>query len=304
MLKQKDLTIKTLALGIEALFKKNKIDYIKGHACLDTSNSLQIKHKDSLSEESISADKIILAPGSIPSQLKVESCQFITNADPSQHSKIISSREALSPLRIPEELIIIGGGVIGLEMGTIYRRLNTNVTIIEYLNTILPELDSHLIQEATKLSNKLGIKLITGSEVISAKNEDQNITLSLKQRKNGKELNVKAQQVLVCVGRKPNFQGLGLDAVGINMENEKIKVDESFRTNLGNIFAIGDAIKGPMLAHKAEEEGIAAVLNIVGKKGHVNYNAIPSVVYTHPELASVGKTEQQLQNEGLNNIYC
>jgi dihydrolipoamide dehydrogenase len=211
---------------------------------------------------------------------------------------IISSTGALALQQIPKELVVVGGGVIGLELGSVYTRLGTKVTVVEFLDQICPSLDLEIATALNKILTKQGMKILTSHKVLSGKVSGNGVEVTIEPVKGGDKQVLKADHVLVSTGRRPYTEGLGLKEVGVNVSNRGIiEINDHFQTNIPNIYAIGDVVRGPMLAHKAEEEGIACVENIVGKGGHVNYNAIPGVIYTHPEVASVGKTEEELKKD-------
>ena len=270
--------------GIEFLLKKNKVTWIKGWASIPAAG--QVKVGDDIH----SAKHIVIATGSAPATLQGVDIDEKT---------IVTSTGALSLSAIPKSLVVIGAGVIGLEMGSVYARLGAEVTVIEYLDTITPGMDGEVAKSFQKILTKQGIKFILGAAVQSAKPAKSGATVSYKLRKDDTEASLTADAVLLATGRVPYTQGLGLDTLGVEMHPRgQIKTDEHFRTNINGLYAIGDAIVGPMLAHKAEDEGMALAEILAGKHGHVNYNVIPGVVYTTPEVASVGATEEQLKEQG------
>ncbi|MEZ7888367.1 MAG: FAD-dependent oxidoreductase, partial [Cloacibacterium sp.] len=212
--------------------------------------------------------------------------------------RIITSTEALNLKEIPKHLVVIGGGVIGLELGSVYLRLGSQVTVVEYMDKIIPTMDGSLSKELTKVLKKQGMKFMLSTGVQSVERNGDSVKITAKDKK-GEEVSVEGDYVLVSVGRKPFTEGLGLEKAGVELdERGKIKVNDHLQTNVANIYAIGDVIKGAMLAHKAEEEGVFVAETLAGQKPHINYNLIPGVVYTWPEVAGVGKTEEQLKEEG------
>lgn len=279
MLGRKDQIVSGLTKGIDGLFRKHKITRYLGRGRLVAPGRVVVDGKDSIELE---AKHIIIATGSVSAPLRgVE-----------LHGDLIgTSTEALSYLSVPGHLVVIGAGVIGLELGCVWARLGSKVTVLEYLPRILPGMDSEIVAEAHKIFQKQGLEFRLGSRVTSAKVVDGKCVVEC----DGSEP-ITCDRVLLAVGRIPNTEGLGLDEVGVKKDDRgRVAVDEHFRTNVPGIFAIGDVIAGPMLAHKAEEEGVACADIIAGRYGHVNYDAIPGVVYTEPEIASVGKTEDQLK---------
>lgn len=284
MLKNKDRVVRALTGGIDSLFKKNKITRYLGRGRI--AGPGQVIVSGSEGDQELSADKIIIATGSVPATLPgVE-----LDGD-----RIGSSTEALCYPSVPGHLVVIGAGAIGLELGTVWRRLGSSVTILEYFDRILPGMDADIAGEALKVFKKQGLQFQLGCKVTAAKTDGKSCTVEI----DGADP-ISCDRVLVAVGRKPNTADLGLDAVGIETDKRGfIVVDEHFATAAAGIYAIGDVIGGAMLAHKAEEEGVACVEGIVNGYGHVNYDTVPAIVYTSPEIASVGKTEEQLQEAGV-----
>ena len=277
-------TIEGNTKGIEFLFKKNKVDWLKGWAKIVKAGQVEI------AGEIHEAKNIIIASGSTPSTLPgVEIDEEI----------VVSSTGALTLPKIPKKLAVIGAGVIGLELGSVYARLGTEVTVIEYLDAVTPGMDAEVQKTFQRILKKQGLKFIMGAAVQSVERLKTKAKVHYELRKNGSAQQIDADVVLVATGRKPFTDGLGLSELGIDMsERGQIKTDAQWRTSVSGIYAIGDAIDGPMLAHKAEDEGIAAAEVIAGRHGHVNYDVIPGVIYTHPEVASVGQTEEALKEEG------
>ncbi len=281
----KDEVVEANTKGIEFLFKKNKIDHLKGHGEIVEAGKVKV------GKDTYEADNIIIATGSDVASLP--NIEF-------DEKKIVSSTGALELKKVPKSMIVIGGGVIGLEMGTVWRRLGSEVTVIEYLDEILPGMDEEIRKESRKIFKKQGITFKTGAKVTSAKAVKSGVDLTVEPAKGGDEEKLSAEIVLMAVGRKPYTDSLGLDKVGVAMdERGRIEVDETFETSVEGIFAIGDVIKGAMLAHKAEEEGVILAEMLAGESGHIDYDCIPGVVYTWPEVANVGKTEAQLKEAGV-----
>ena len=285
VMKNKDKAVDVLTKGIEFLFKKNKVTYYKGMGSFKSSNQISIissKNKEII----IETDNIIVSTGSEPASLP--GIKF-------DEKVIVSSTGALSLNTVPKKMVVIGGGYIGLEMGSVWSRLGSEVHVIEFLDHITPGMDKEISKEFMKILKKQGIYFHLETKVESIKKNNKGAIISTTD-KNRKKINFDCDVVLISVGRIPNTKNLNLSSVGINLDEKKrIKIDKNFQTNIKNIYAIGDVIEGPMLAHKAEEEGIAVAELIAGQSGHVNYDVIPGVIYTSPEVASVGKTEEQLK---------
>jgi dihydrolipoamide dehydrogenase len=290
MMSNKNKSIQVLTKGVEFLFKKNKVTYFKGKGVLFSKNDLVI-YEGNNKRTNIKAKNIVIATGS-----EVSSLPGIEINE----KNIVSSTGALSFDKVPNKLAVIGGGYIGLEMGSVWSRLGSEVTVIEYLDYITPGMDREISNEFQKILTKQGIKFKMGSKVNSVNSKEDSVTINYTDIKNSKESVIKVDKVLVSVGRKPYTEGLNLSKVGVKKDNKgRIEVNSKLQTTVENIYAIGDVIKGPMLAHKAEEEGIAVAEILAGQAGHVNYNVIPGVVYTAPEVATVGKTEEQLKSENI-----
>ena len=270
--------------GIEFLFKKNKIDWLKGWACIPSVGEILI------GDETYTAKHIIIASGSEPSALpgiKID------------EKIVVTSTGALALDKIPAKMIVIGAGVIGLELGSVYARLGTEVEVIEFLDEITPGMDAEIQKNFKRILKKQGLKFTMGSAVKSVSVKNKTASVTYVNRKKDTEHQVDADVVLVATGRKPFLDGLGLEALGITLtDGGQIKTDSNYSTNITGVYAIGDAISGPMLAHKAEDEGMAVAEILAGQAGHVNYGVIPGVIYTHPEVASVGLTEEQLKETG------
>ena len=290
MMKNKNKSIQVLTKGVEFLFKKNKVTYLKGKGVLFSKNDVVV-YENGNKRTNIKSKNIVIATGS-----EVSSLPGI-NID---EKNIVSSTGALSFNKVPKKLAIIGGGYIGLEMGSVWSRLGSEVTVIEFLDHITPGMDREISNEFQKILSKQGIKFKMGSKVDTVTNKGDLVSVKYTDVKNSKEEIIEVDKVLVSVGRKPYTEGLNLSKVGVKKDTKgRIEVNKKLQTTIENIYAIGDVIKGPMLAHKAEEEGIAVAEILAGQAGHVNYNVIPGVVYTSPEVATVGKTEEQLKEENI-----
>ena len=289
MMKTKEKSVTVLTKGIEFLFKKNKVTHIKGQASFKSNNEIIVQEKNS--QKIYKANRIIISTGSMPTSLpgiKID------------EKIIVSSTGALSFNKVPKELVIIGGGYIGLEMGSVWKRLGSNVTVIEFLDHIASGIDKDMSSEFLKILKKQEINFKLNSKVIGVSITKDKAVVNYISNETSERKKIEADKVLVAVGRKPYTEGLNLKKVSVKSDNQgRIQVDNKFQTSVKNIYAIGDVIRGPMLAHKAEEEGIAVAEIIAGQSGHVNYNMIPVVIYTSPEVASVGKTEQQLIEENI-----
>lgn len=286
MMKFKQEAIDGNTKGIDFLLKKNKVDVIRGTGKIVSAGKVQV------GETIHEAKNIVIATGSDVARLKGIEIDEL---------RIVSSTGALELKEIPKELTIIGAGVIGLELGSVYARLGSKVTVIEYLDRILPGMDSEVAKSFQRLLEKQGFTFKLSSKVVSAAASAKSVTFSVEPASGGAAEQLEAAVLLVAVGRTPYTEGLGCDELGIARDTRgRIEVDHHYATNVQGIYAIGDVIKGPMLAHKAEDEGIALAELLVGQAGHVNYGIIPGVVYTSPEVASVGKTEDELKQEGVN----
>lgn len=285
--RKNDVVEKTVG-GIDFLMKKNKIDVFHGHGSFKDKNTVVVKKEKG--EESISTDKVIIATGSKPSTLP-----FIKI----DKKRVITSTEALNLTTLPKHMIIIGGGVIGLELGSVYRRLGAEVSVVEFMDSIIPTMDRTMGKELTKVLKKQGVKFYLKHKVKEVTAKGANVTVKADDAKGG-EVVLKGDYCLVSVGRHAYTEGLGLENVGIKQdERGRVDVNEHLETNVAGIYAIGDVVKGAMLAHKAEEEGTLVAELIAGQKPHIDYNLIPGVVYTWPEVASVGQTEEQLKESGV-----
>ena len=284
MMKNKDKAVTDLTKGIEFLFKKNKVTYFKGKGSFKSSNEISILADNK--ETVIQTDKTIISTGSEP--VSIPGIDF-------DEEKILSSTGALSISKLPKKMIIVGGGYIGLEMGSVWSRLGTQVEVIEYLDHITPGMDKEISKEFEKILKKQGIKFHLNTKVEKINKNKNGVSINTLDKSNKKNT-IEADVVLISVGRRPFTKYLNLEKIGVQTDKKgMVKVNKSFETNIKNIYAIGDVIDGPMLAHKAEEEGIAVAEIIAGQSGHVNYDVIPGVIYTSPEVAYVGKTEEQLK---------
>jgi len=285
MMKNKDKAVTILTKGVEFLLKKNKVAYFKGTGSFKSKNEISIKD-DQNKESLIQAEKVIIATGSVP--VSLPGIKF-------DEKIIVSSTGALKLDQVPKKMVVVGGGYIGLEMGSVWSRLGADVHVVEFLDHITPGMDKEISNEFMKILKKQGIDFHMQHKVETIKKNNSGASVKTID-KDGNKKDFECDVVLISVGRKPNTNGLNLKKIGVGLDEKKrIKTDKNFKTNQDNIYAIGDVIVGPMLAHKAEDEGIAVAENIAGQSGHVNYNAIPGVVYTTPEVASIGKTEEQLK---------
>ena len=287
MMSNKNKSVQVLTKGVEFLFKKNKVTYLKGKGVLFSKSDITVYEENK--KTNYKTKNIVIATRS-----EVTSLPGIEIDE----KNIISSTGALSLKKVPKKLAVIGGGYIGLEMGSVWSRLGSEVTVIEYLDFITPGMDKEISNEFKKILMKQGIKFKMGSKVNSVKKNGSKVIINYTDVKNSKNESLEVDKVLVSVGRKPYTEGLNLEKVGVKKDDKgRIEVNEKLQTSIKNIYAIGDVIKGPMLAHKAEEEGIAVAEILAGQAGHVKYDVIPGVIYTSPEVATVGKTEEQLKEE-------
>ena len=286
----KDKTVDGLTKGIEFLFKKNKVEYAVGSGAFAGGRKVEIRGNDG-STRTVEAAAIIIATGSEPTPLPgVE----VNEKD------VVSSTGALALKEVPKRLLVVGGGYIGLEMGSVWRRLGSQVTVVEFLDRITPGLDGEVGKQFQRLLTKQGMAFKLGMKVVGVERKNGALQVSIEPAAGGARETIETDIVLSSIGRRPYTQGLGLDKVGITLDNRgRIPVDKHYATSVPGIYAIGDVIEGPMLAHKAEDEAVAVAEIISGQAGHVNYEAIPAVVYTHPEVASVGRTEEELKAQGV-----
>lgn len=293
MMAAKTKSVSTLTKGIEGLFKKNKVDYVKGWGKIISANQVSVALTDDTGNTTLTAKNIVIATGSEVTPLP--SCPVDNEA-----GKIVDSTGALSMKTVPKHLVVIGGGVIGLEMGSVYKRLGAKVTVVEFLDRLVPTMDGQVSKEFLKLLKKQGFDFKLSTKVTNSKISGDNVQLTVESSKGGSADTIDCDCVLVSTGRRPFTQSLGLEDMGIQTDAMgRITVDDKFQTNVKSVFAIGDCIEGPMLAHKAEEDGVACMENIAGLHGHVNYGTVPNVIYTFPEIASVGKTEEELKAAGI-----
>ena len=287
MMAEKAKAVGELTGGIEFLFKKNKVTWLKGHAAFEDAHTVKV------GDQTHTARDIVIATGSSVTPLPGVT---VDNAG----KRIVDSTGALDLDEVPEHLVVIGGGVIGLELGSVWRRLGAKVTVVEFLDQLLPGMDGEVRKEAQKIFKKQGMEMMLGHKVTGAQVDGKTVTLTVEPAAGGEAKTVTASHVLVAIGRRPNTEGLALDKAGLTTNQRgQIEIDHDFRTAVDGIWAIGDVVPGPMLAHKAEDEGIAVAENIAGLTGIVNHDVIPSVVYTAPEIAGVGITEEQAKERGL-----
>ncbi|XP_020686374.1 dihydrolipoyl dehydrogenase 1, mitochondrial [Dendrobium catenatum] len=290
MLAQKDKAVSGLTRGIEGLFKKNKVNYVKGYGKFTSPSEISVDTLDG-NNTIIKGKNIIIATGS-----EVKSLPGVTIDE----QKIVSSTGALSLQNIPKKLVVIGAGYIGLEMGSVWGRLGSEVTVVEFAPEIVPTMDAEIRKQFQRMLEKQKMKFLLKTKVVGVDTSGDGVKLTLETADGGKQSTLEADVVLVSAGRIPFTEGLGLERIGIQTDKAgRITVDKKFTTSVPGVFAIGDVIPGPMLAHKAEEDGVACVEFIAGKQGHVDYDLVPGVVYTHPEVASVGKTEDQVKATGV-----
>lgn len=288
MIQRKNEVVEQTGKGIDYLMDKNKITVFHGIGTFKSSDQLEVKDEKG-NIKNLEARYFIIATGSKPANLPFA---------PADKERLITSTEALNLKEIPKHLLVIGGGVIGLELGSVYKRLGAEVTVIEFLDRLIPTMDGGLSKELLKVLKKQGMKFSLSTQVTKIERKGDKIFIQAVE-KNGKEIMFEGDYCLVAVGRKPYTENLGLEKAGIELDDQgRIKVNEHLQTNIPNIYAIGDVVRGPMLAHKAEEEGVLVAEQLAGQKPHIDYNLIPAVVYTWPEVAGVGKTEEQLLEEG------
>ena len=292
MMGRKDKVVSDLTQGVEFLMKKNKVDYVIGEGTIKAAGEVVITPpKKGAKKQTLKTDNILIATGSDVAPLpgvKIDEKQ------------IVSSTGALDLKTVPKTLCVVGAGVIGLELGSVWRRLGAKVTVVEFLDHILPGMDAEISKQMQRTLKKQGIEFKLSTKVTGAKTAKAGVTLTTEPVAGGKKETMKAEIVLAAIGRLPFTNGLGVDKAGVEMDDRGfVKVDEDFQTNVEGIFAIGDVIGGAMLAHKAEDEGVVCVEVMAGQSGHIDYDSIPGIVYTWPEVASVGKTEEQLKDAGV-----
>lgn len=289
MLQQKDDAVDGLTKGVEFLMKKNKVDYIKGAGRIAAAGRVEVTAIDG-AKQTLETKNIVIATGSVPTDLPGIAID---------EEQIVSSTGALALPQVPGKLIVVGAGVIGLELGSVWRRLGSDVTVVEFLDKITPTMDGEVSTTFQRILKKQGMKFELGHKVSRVERRGGGLAVIIEPAKGGETKTLEADVVLVAIGRKPFTTNLGLETVGVRFDQRGFVETSHFKTNVTGIFAIGDCTHGPMLAHKAEEEGIAVAQVIAGKWGHVNYDVIPNVIYTDPEVASVGKTEEELKAAGV-----
>jgi len=289
MMAQKDESVTALTKGIEFLFKKNKVDWIKGWGRIDGPGKVVVKAVDG-AETTLEAKNILIATGSEPTPLPGVTVD---------NKRILDSTGALSLPEVPGHLVVIGAGVIGLELGSVWRRLGAEVTVVEYLDRVCPGMDEETAKTFQRSLTKQGFKFQLGQKVTGAVASASGVEITMEPVKGGEPQTLAANYVLVAIGRRPYTQGLGLETVGIAPDKRGVISNDHFKTGVGGVWVVGDVTSGPMLAHKAEDEGVACVELIAGKAGHVNYGLIPGVIYTAPEVATVGQTEEELKAAGV-----
>jgi len=290
MMARKDKVVGDLTKGIEFLFKKNKVTYLVGTGSIAKADEVKVALNGG-GEETLATKAILIATGSDSTPLP--------GVDVDEE-RIVSSTGALALAEVPKHMVVIGAGVIGLELGSVWSRLGAKVTVIEFLDRILPGMDGEICKQTQRILAKQGLDFRLGHKVTGAKTTKTGVSLSVEPVKGGDAETVKADVVLVAIGRRPYTEGLGLEALGVAIDNRgMIQVDDRFQTSAPGIYAIGDCVPGPMLAHKAEDEGIICVEMLAGQSGHIDYDMVPGVVYTWPEVAGVGKTEEQLKEAGV-----
>ncbi|MBW0005435.1 MAG: dihydrolipoyl dehydrogenase [Hyphomicrobiales bacterium] len=289
MMAHKDATVKANVDGVAFLFKKNKIDGVRGTGRILSAGKVEVRSEDGATK-TLEAKAIVIATGSDVASLPGVAID---------EKRIVSSTGALKLSAPPKKLLVVGAGIIGLELGSVWRRLGSEVEVIEYLDRILPGIDLEVAKQFQRLMEKQGAKFHLSRKVTKAETTKNGVTLTVEPVAGGEATTMSGDVVLVSVGRRPLTEGLGLKEAGVTLdERGRVEIDAHFRTNIPGIYAIGDVVRGPMLAHKGEDEGMACAESIAGKAGHVNYDVIPNVVYTYPEIASVGKTEEELKGEG------
>ncbi|MDA0707628.1 MAG: dihydrolipoyl dehydrogenase [Proteobacteria bacterium] len=290
LMTHKDGIVNDLTSGIEYLFKKNKVEYVLGMGKVTGAGIVEVALTDG-KKQTLNTKNIVIATGSDVANLpgiKID------------EKMVVSSTGALKLPKVPKHMVVIGGGVIGLELGSVWKRLGSEVTVVEYMDRIIPEMDGEVSKTFARILKKQGFKFNLSSKVTSVKTTKTGATVTVEPAAGGKATTIKCDVVLVSVGRRPYTDGLGLDKAGVKMTDRgQVDIDDHFKSNIDGIYAIGDVVRGAMLAHKAEDEGVAVAEIIAGFAGHVNYDAIPGVIYTMPEVASVGKTEEQLKADGV-----
>jgi dihydrolipoamide dehydrogenase len=289
MMKQKAASVDQLTRGVEFLFKKNKVEWIAGAARIAGPGKVEVSGEGG-AVSVLAAKAIVIATGSEPATLRGVTVD---------QKRIVDSTGALALPRVPQSLIVIGAGIIGLELGSVWRRLGAQVTVVEYLDRIMPGVDAEVAKALQRILTKQGLAFRLGARVLAAKAGETGVTLSVEPVAGGAQETLEADVVLVAVGRRPYTEGLGLETIGVTPDRRGFIETDAFRTAAADVFAIGDVTHGPMLAHKAEDEAVACIEIIAGRAGHVDYGVIPSVVYTDPEVAVVGRTEEELKSDGV-----
>ncbi len=289
MLVHKQETVDANVNGVAFLLKKNKIDPFMGTASIPAAGKVVVTGEDGKTQE-LETKNIVIATGSEAMGLPGVEIDEKT---------VVTSTGALELTSVSKELLVVGAGVIGLEIGSVWSRLGAKVTVVEYLDRILPGMDEEIAKQFNRILQKQGFEFILGSKVTKVETGKKGATVTVEPAAGGEPKALSADIVLVAIGRRPNTDGLGLDGAGVAMERGRVVIDDHFKTNVAGIYAIGDVVRGPMLAHKAEDEGVAVAEIIAGKAGHVNYDAIPSIIYTAPEVAAIGKTEEELKAAGV-----
>lgn len=291
MMKRKVDVVGDLTKGVEFLLKKNKVDYVVGSGAITGADEVTVSSDNGGDAQVLKTENILIATGS-----DVATLPNVTIDE----KRIVSSTGALSLEKVPTTMVVVGGGYIGIELGSVWRRLGAKVTVVEFLDQILAGMDGEVSKQMLRILKKQGLEFKLSSKVAGADITDAGVSLTIEPAAGGEAESIEAEVVLVSIGRRPYVEGLGLDTVGVELDERGfVKVDDDFQTNVPGIFAIGDVIGGKMLAHKAEDEGMAVAELLAGQSGHVNYEAIPGVVYTWPEVASVGRTEEQLKEDGV-----
>ena len=289
LMKHKDETVGANVQGVAFLLKKNKVDTFFGAGSIPAAGKVEVTAEDG-SKQVLGTKKIVIATGSDVTPLPGVTID---------EKIIVSSTGALVLEKVPTKMIVVGAGVIGLELGSVWRRLGAEVTVVEYLDRILPGMDLETVKQFQRLLEKQGVKFQLGSKVTKVETSKSGAKVTVEPAAGGEATTLDADVVLIAIGRRPYTEGLGLEALGVAMERGQVVIDNHFATNVAGVYAIGDVVRGPMLAHKAEDEGVAVAEILAGQHGHVNYDVIPGVVYTYPEIASVGATEEDLKAKGI-----
>ena len=291
LMKRKGEVVDATTKGVAFLFRKTKVTAFQGTGRIEKAGSVAVVGDDGAIKDTLSARNILIASGSDVTPLPGVTVD---------EKKIVSSTGALELAEVPKQLVVVGAGIIGLELGSVWRRLGSEVTVVEFLDRITPGVDDEITKQLQRALTRQGLKFKLGSKVTRAETSGAGVTLTVEPAKGGAAETLQADIVLVCIGRRPFVEGMGLDKVGVKLtDHGRIAVDGHFQTSVPGIYAIGDVIDGPMLAHKASEDGVACVETLAGQKGHVNWDLVPSVIYTKPEVAWIGKTEEQLKASGV-----